>query len=354
MPLKKISVLAITKNGINISVRILSVFRLCKIYAPIKFSNGDKKIIWYSKSTSDQIKELFHNNDAVICLFSLGAVIRLIAPYIKSKKTDPAIISIDDKAKFVISVLSGHIGGANNLTDQLANKLGSTSVITTASEVNKTIPIDILGKEFNWCVESRSSITKISAFMINDEKIGVYQDAGEKNWWVGELPKNVKKYTTLQTLKESRSRALMIISDRIINDEYILDNSVVYRPKSLVIGIGLHQNTTIKTIQNNLIKCLEKFKLSEKSIAKFATINKQFNVKSLIELSKEMSVPIEYFEKNELAKINVPNPSTVVNKFERTYSVAEAAAILSSQGELIIEKQKFPPDLTLSISRIKN
>ena len=352
--MKKISVIAITKNGINISKKILRTFRSCKIYAPIKFSNGDKQIVWYSKSTQDQIKELFYTNDAVICLFSLGAVVRLIAPHIKSKKIDPAIISIDDKAKFVISVLSGHIGGANEITNQLANKLDSISVVTTASEVNNTIPIDILGKEFNWFVESKLSITTMSAFMINGEKIGVYQDAGEKNWWRGKLPKNITSYPTIKALKKSDNKAFMIISDKIINDKYIVDNSVMYRPRSLVIGIGLHQNTTKETIKKNLKKCLEKFELCEKSIAKFATINKQFNVKSLINLSKEMKTQIEYFEKDKLAKINVPNPSKIVNKFEKTYSVSEAAAILSSDGELIVEKQKFPPDLTLSIARIKN
>lgn len=346
--------IAITKNGINISKKILRIFRSCKIYVPRKFSNGDKQIIWYSKSTQDQIKELFNTNDVVICLFSLGAVIRLITPYIKSKKTDPAIISIDDKAKFVISVLSGHIGGANEITNQLANKLNSIPVITTASEVNNTIPIDILGKEFNWFVESRLSITTVSAFMINEEKIGLYQDAGERNWWSRKLPKNVMCYPTITALKKSDSKAFMIISDKIIKDEYILDNSVIYRPRSLVIGIGLHQNTTKDTINKNLKKCLKKFELCEKSIAKFATINKPFNVKSLIHLSKEMKTQIEYFDRNELAKINVPNPSKAVNKFEKTYSVSEAAAILSSHGELIVEKQKFPPDLTLSIARIKN
>ena len=353
MTLEKIAVVAITKNGINISKNIANTIKFCKIYAPIKFSTKDKKITWYSKSTSDQIKDLFHKNDALICLFSLGAVIRIIASQIKSKDTDPAVIAIDDKAKFVISTLSGHIGGANELTSKLAIILNAIPVITTASEVNKTIPVDMLGSKFNWSIESKSLITKISALMINEEKIGAYQEVGETSWR-DKLPKNVTVYQNINTLKKSKSKAFLVISDRIIKDEYILNNSIIYRPRSLVIGIGLHHDTTKETIKNNLTKCLTMFDLSEKSIAKFATINKKFNVKGLIELSKEINIGIKYFERNELANINVPNPSKIVNKFEKTFSVAEASAILGSHGKLVIEKQKFPPDMTISIARIIN
>ncbi|MBA4459145.1 MAG: precorrin-3B C(17)-methyltransferase, partial [Nitrosopumilaceae archaeon] len=126
--MKKISVLAITKNGINIGQNIKEFFPEFEIFAPIKFSNQNNSITWYSEPTSEKIVELFKNNDAIICLFSLGAVIRLIAPYIKDKKTDPAVIVIDDKTNFVISVLSGHIGGANELTEKIAEKLQAQPV----------------------------------------------------------------------------------------------------------------------------------------------------------------------------------------------------------------------------------
>jgi len=112
--MEKVSVLAITKNGINIGEKLKDLFPNWNIFAPVKLSNENNDIVWYSEPTTDKIIELFKNSDALICLFSLGAVIRLIAPHLKDKKTDPAVIVIDDKTNFVISVLSGHIGGANN------------------------------------------------------------------------------------------------------------------------------------------------------------------------------------------------------------------------------------------------
>ncbi|MGI0077731.1 MAG: precorrin-3B C(17)-methyltransferase, partial [Nitrosopumilaceae archaeon] len=145
--MEKVSILAITKNGIKIGLELKKLSSSWKIYAPSKFSDNNPQIIWYSEATSNKISELFKTNEALVCIFSLGAVIRLISPYLKDKKTDPAVLVIDDKAKFVISVLSGHIGGANQLTEEIAGKLGSTSVVTTAADVNKTIAVDLLGKE---------------------------------------------------------------------------------------------------------------------------------------------------------------------------------------------------------------
>ena len=347
--MEKVSVLAITKNGISIAAKLKEIFPNWNVYAPSKFSN-DKEIIWYSEPTSEKIIELFKNNKALICLFSLGAVIRLIAPHLKDKKNDPAVIVIDDKTNFVISVLSGHLGGANELTQTIAEKLNAIPVITTAADVNKTIAVDLLGRDLGWKIDDDSTVTKISAYMVNEEKIGVYQDAGKINWFK-ELPKNVKIYDSLDDLEKSDSKGHLIISDKIMNDNFLID-SVIYRPPSLVIGIGLHWETSKEKIKNGIDICLTKFNLSPKSIAKLVSIKKPSDVQGLIDIGKEIGVPVEYVDKEELSHVSVPNPSKTVKAFEGTSSVSEAAAIKVSEGKLIVEKQKFPPDLTIAIARI--
>ena len=350
--MEKISVLAITKNGINIGENLKRLFPEWSIFAPSKLSNEKIGIIWYSEPTSEKIVELFKNNNALICIFSLGAVIRLIAPYLKDKKTDPAVIVIDDKTKFVISVLSGHIGGANELTQEIADKIAALPVITTAADVNKTIAVDLVGREFDWKIEDDSTVTKISAHMINEEPIGIFQEAGNKNWYK-KLPKNVLVYENMEDLKKSNSKACLIISDKVIDKERS-EESVIYRPPSLVIGIGLHWDTTKETIREGIKDCLDKFQLSSKSIAKLVSIKKPEDVQGLIDLGKEMGIPVEYVNREDLAEISAPNPSETVKAFEGTASVSEAAAIKVSGGELIVEKQKFPPNLTIAIARILN
>lgn len=348
--MEKVSVLAITKNGINIGLRLKEYFPNWEIFAPSKFSDGSNRIVWYSESTSEKIIELFKNNNALICLFSLGATIRLIAPYLKDKKTDPAVIVIDDKTSFVISVLSGHLGGANELTQIIAQKLGAIPIITTAADVNKTIAVDLVGREFGWKIDDDSTVTKISAYMVNEENIGIYQEAGKMNWWK-ELPKNVKIYHSLEEMKNSNSKGYLIISDKILEGNF-LKESVIYRPPSLVIGIGLHWDTSKETIKDGLDFCLQKFKLSEKSIAKLVSIKKPEDIKGLVDIGKEMGITVEYVNREDLADISTPNPSDMVKAFEGTSSVSEAAAIKVSGGELIVEKQKFPPNLTIAIARI--
>jgi len=352
---ESVAILAITKNGVEIASTLQKHFPKWKIFAPSKFADSATTIDWFEDSTTAKVGELFNKFDAMVCIFSLGAVIRLITPHLKDKKTDPAVVVIDDTAKFAISTLSGHLGGANKLTEEIASALNAIPVITTAADVNKTIAVDLVGRELGWLIDNDSTVTKISALMVNEEKIGLYQDAGEKNWWQPnrELPKNVHIYKTLEELKKSECRGFLIISDRIIDDREIMQRSVIYRPKTLVVGVGLHWDTTKEIIREGLDYCFTKFRLSPKSIAKFSSIKKESDVEGLKQLADEMNIPIEYFETNELAKISTPNPSQVVQSYEGTSSVSEAAAMKSSKGNLVVEKQKFPPNLTIAIARIE-
>ena len=350
--MKKIAVLAITKNGIEMSLKLKEHFSDFEIFAPIKFSDNNEKIHWYDESTSKKIVELFKNNEGMICLFSLGAVIRLLASHIKDKKTDPAVIVIDDNANFVISVLSGHLGGANELSNQIAEKIGAAPVITTAADVNKTIAVDLVGRELGWRIEDDGNVTRISAFMVNKEKIGIFQNIGEKNWWKGKLPDNITFFSNIEDLKNSDSKGYLLITNDQINDKRVLSDSVVYRVPDLVVGIGLHWDTPKETILDGVNETLKKFGLKRNKIARFVSIKKDKDVIGLIELGNDMNIAVEYIDRKELATITTPNPSKTVKAFEGTASVSEAAAMKSSKGELIVEKQKFPPNLTVAIARI--
>ena len=352
--MEKVAVISITKNGIEIGLSLKKKFPTWEIYSPSKFSNSNSQIEWFNDSTTAKVGELFKTHEALVCIFSLGAVIRLISPHLRDKKTDPAVVVIDDTGKFAISTLSGHLGGANQLTEGIAKVLGATAVITTAADVNKTIAVDLVGKEFGWKIDDDSTVTKVSALMVNEEKIGIFQDSGEKEWWMPkkEFPHNVTIYNSFDELKNSNSKGYLIISDKEIEDKELLKKSVVYRPKTLVVGVGLHWDTSKDIIKEGVEFCMKKFKLSPKSIVRFASIKKESNVAGLQELAKEWNVPVDYFEKEELAQIAIPNPSETVQAFEGTPSVSEASALRSAGGKLIVEKQKFPPNLTVAISRI--
>jgi cobalt-precorrin 5A hydrolase len=353
MSIPSIAIIAITKQGIAIARKIGQKLDNAQIYVPAKHSDFGSDIMWFKEQTGDVITSLFKKYDALICIFSLGAVIRLIAPLVASKKSDPAVLVIDDKANFVISALSGHLGGANELARKVSSFLpDSKPVITTAADVNETIAVDLIGRQFGWEIENDQNVTRISALMVNEEKIALYQETGQKDWWLKpQLPKNVTTVTNLEDLKNPQFKGCLIISDKLFGDRDLIEKSVIYRPKSLAIGIGLHWTTSKDSIEN-AIKCvLERNHLSWKCIETVASVDRGATVKGLQEFSKYYNIPVTFFHKESLSQVSVPNPSDTVLRYEGTPSVSEASAILASQGKLIVPKQKFPPDLTVAVAQ---
>ncbi|MGB8154214.1 MAG: precorrin-3B C(17)-methyltransferase, partial [Nitrososphaeraceae archaeon] len=149
-----IGIICITKHGIEIARRLKSFLPTAQIFAQSKHSDSQGDVTWFDDSASSLVSKVFKTHEALICIFSLGAVIRLISPLLSDKKKDPAVLVIDDKANFVISALSGHLGGANALSRKVADLLNAQAVITTAADVNETIAVDLLGREFNWTIEN--------------------------------------------------------------------------------------------------------------------------------------------------------------------------------------------------------
>lgn len=345
--MERAAVLAITRNGIGTGLRLGAAYPGWDVFAPSKLSRPGR-VTWYDGPTPGMVERLFKEYDALVCVFSLGAVIRLIAPHLGDKKTDPAVIVIDDGAGFVISALSGHIGGANELARDIAGRLGAVPVITTAADVIGTIAVDLVGRDLGWAIEEGSPVTAVSAHMVNGEPIGVFQDAGSADWRA-RLPGNVTVFGTMEELDVSGSRACLVVTDRAVSPA---KESVIYRPPSLVVGIGLHAGTTKETILGGIAAALEGHGLSPGSVGRLASIRKERPVPGLAGAAEELGVPVEYVGREELARTDAPNPSEVVGALEGTASVSEAAAIRVSGGELVVEKQKFPPDLTVAVARV--
>ncbi len=349
---REIAIVAITKKGMEIAKKLKNAFDVVDIFAPSKFQNSDPSITYFQEPVTQKIGYLFSNYNSLVLIFSLGAVIRLVAPYLKDKKTDPAVVVIDDAAKFVISTLSGHLGGANELALQISDFLKSLPVITTAADVNKTISVDLIGNKLGWAIDNYENVTKASAMMVNEEKVGIFQDAGEKNWWnLNDLPKNVDIVNDINDLVSDNYKASLIITDKLISNELLLKKSVIYRPKTLAVGVGLHWDTTKEKIENGIFNVLSENNLSFKSVKFIASLDRGKLVKGLDEFCKGYGLSTLLFSKENLGRIVVPNPSEIVEKYEGTYSVSEASSLLASNGVLIVPKRKFPPDLTVAISR---
>lgn len=239
-PTPKIVLVAITKHGAG-QVRSLAEklpeadIVVSEKFAPL-MSGIKNNIRAYSGAFRNEIASLFSDYDQLVFFVSLGAVVRLIAPHLKSKDEDPGVVVVDDAGQFVIPVLSGHVGGANASAQSIAKLIQGTAVLTTASDVGKTIPVDILGRELGWKVEApKINITRVSAHVVNEEPIAFIQEVGEKNWWTRPtpLPSNIHLFERFEDVDLNHYKALLWVTDKDISEstwEKLKERLVVYRP----------------------------------------------------------------------------------------------------------------------------
>ncbi|BDT68977.1 cobalt-precorrin-5A hydrolase [Comamonadaceae bacterium OS-1] len=236
----RIVLVAITKHGAQQTADLARQMPEASVCVADKFAplmaGLSNPVRAYSGPFRDEIAALFADFDQVVFFVSLGAVVRLIAPHLKSKDEDPGVLVVDDAAQFVIPVLSGHVGGANAMAEQVAALLGATAVLTTASDVGKTIPVDILGRELGWKVEApKINITRVSAHVVNGEPIAVVQEAGSPHWWTRPtpLPASIHTFARFADVDLAQFKAVLWITDAEVPPERwteLHERLVVYRP----------------------------------------------------------------------------------------------------------------------------
>ena len=235
-----VALVAITKHGANQVAGLAAQLPQADVIVSEKFNelltSVPNKVHAYSGALRAQMQPMLEQYDQIVFFISLGAVVRLIAPHLKSKDEDPGILVVDDAAQFVIPVLSGHVGGANAYAEQVAALLGATAVVTTASDVGKTIPVDILGRELGWKVEApKINITRVSAHVVNEEPIAFVQEAGAKNWWTRPtpLPKNISLFDNFSDVDLEKYKGILWVTESEVEQSLwtqLEERLVVYHP----------------------------------------------------------------------------------------------------------------------------
>lgn len=236
----RLCILAITKHGVAQARTLAAQWPQAEVCTSVKFSSVfdglPNTVQVYAGALSAEVAGLMARYDQLVCFVSLGAVVRLIAPYLRSKDEDPGVTVVDDAGQFVIPVLSGHMGGANDCALQVAALLGATAVLTTASDVGKTIAVDILGRELGWTVECpKINITRVSACVVNEEPVALVQEAGSPHWWTRPtpLPTNIHCFTRLDAVDLNHYKAVLWITHAAVDAQRwhdLHERLVVYRP----------------------------------------------------------------------------------------------------------------------------
>lgn len=372
MNVVKVALVAITKHGAQQTAALAQQLPDATIYVAEKFTpiieaaGLVNPIRTYSGAFRDEIASLFADFDQIVFFVSLGAVVRLIAPHLKNKDEDPGVLVVDDAGQFVIPVLSGHVGGANAMAEYIAALMDATPVLTTASDVGKTIPVDILGRKLGWKVEApKINITRVSAAVVNEEPVAVVQEAGSRNWWTRPtpLPASIHRFERWADVDLTRFKAVLWITHAEVTPahwEQLHERLVVYRPPrpAIAVGLGCDRGTPLATVQQALAEALTLANARIEDITATASITLKADEPSLLALAQQHGWSLTFYTPEQLADIPVPNPSETVRRFTGTPSVSEAAALLAAgmQSTLIVEKHKLRgvdgKNATISIASI--
>lgn len=236
---QRVALVAITRHGADLARTLVPVLPRATLCLSAKVAAGTETaaaVEIHSGPLREAIPGWLTRFDQLVFFVSLGAVVRLIAPHLRSKDQDPGVLVVDDAGQYVIPVLSGHVGGANACAEFLAERLAARAVITTASDVGHTLAVDILGRNLGWQVEApKLNVTRVSAHVVNGEPVAFVQEAGSPHWWTRStpLPANIHRFTALEQVDVQQYRAVLWVTHRAVPNglwQQLHERLVVYRP----------------------------------------------------------------------------------------------------------------------------
>jgi len=355
------AIVAISRNGAILGRRLANgLANDPTLYLDRRFIAEDDNAIAYDLPARPLVQRVFQEYQQLVLFMPVGAAVRLLAPCLDHKHTDPAVVCVDDAGRFAVSLISGHIGGADALAQEVASILDAVPVVTSASHVAGSLAVDLLGQEFGWKVEADpETVTRASATSVNGELVGIYQEAGETDWWPSgqSLPGNVNVYPSFQSLAGSPSAAALIITDRLapnhtegvtysaaLPGKYV----VLYRPRSLAVGLGCRRGVSMDALENLIDTGLHDNNLAKASINCLATAELKRDEIGIGQLADKLQVPVHCYDEPELNSMFPPEGSETgptrspePHRLLGVWGVCEPSALLASSAtELLVTKIK--------------
>ena len=349
----KIAIIAITANGALLGERLTQGITSSELFIPSKYAAGiETPVTVYKEELRFLIGRLWHEKDGLVCLMASGIVVRLIAPLLEGKDRDPAIVVMDDAGRFAVSLLSGHLGGANQLAEQCAHSSGATAVITTATDAHGLPSFDLLAKEQDWVIDGLSRVKILNSLLLEGKEIAVVDPTGQVERFVSARG-YLRYFPDFQAALRSKAAGYLFVSNREIPPDCAPPNLLVLRPRNLVLGIGCNSGTGVEEIEETVLANLNKLTLSLKSVCCLASAAAKRSEPGLLAFAEKYRLPATFYESNELNSVELPSPpSAYALEAIGAVGVAEPAALLASgNGTLLLNKVKSG-NVTLAIAEI--
>ncbi|MGW0765148.1 precorrin-3B C(17)-methyltransferase [Streptomyces sp. NPDC002676] len=269
----------------------------------------------YDGPVGEAVRAAFAECEQLVCFLATGAVVRLLAPLLGDKAADPGVVCVDEGGRFAVSLVGGHGGGANELAREVGALLGAEPVVTTATDSVGLPGLDTLGFPFE------GSVAAVSRALLDGEPVAL---AAELAWPLPPLPTAAQGAYTIR------------LTDRDVEPG---EREVLLRPPSLVVGVGASKGAPAEEVLGLVEGALREAGLSPKSVAELATVDAKAEEPGIVAAAERLGVPLVTYSADELAAVEVPNPSDAPLAAVGTPSVAEAAALVGG-GELLVPKRK--------------
>lgn len=346
----KICLVCITENGKKLALKINNLIENSHVYIVsdknnnLNIDNEKENVFLVKDKLSVLVENLFKEYQYIIFIMATGIVVRVIAPHINSKFSDPAILVTDEKGINIISLLSGHMGGANEMTLHISKLINSNPVITTATDVNKKSSLDMIAKKLDAHIDDfRENVKDVNAMLVNNQEVGIYID--------GDYDIDTRGFKVLNSIENIDDLEKIVI---VTNKKEIIKKSSVIKviPRNLVVGIGCRRNTDSLLLQESLNDLLHQYNIDIKSIKQIGSIDIKHDEKAIIDLASNLGIEFTTICAEEISKVDyLFDKSEFVKKNVGVYCVAEPVAHILSNGNLIIEKHKYR-GITISVGRV--
>ena len=333
-----IKILSFTRTGTKLNQRLCAAFsgtgRECAGYAPTKYVTEGLHPLPEDRR---RLIGAGWGRTAWIFIGAAGIAVRYIAPFVKDKFTDSPVLVLDEKGEYVIPILSGHVGGAAALADEVAELLGATAVHTTATDVQGKFAVDVFAKKNHLLLTDRSLAKEISAAVLEGERIALYIE--ETDCTVqGSVPDPVVLCAARGEAERYRLR--IVIAGRSLRDDGEKEGTLLLRPRNIIAGIGCRKGIDAELLETGLRDILQVNGLEPEQVRMLASIDLKKEEPALLALSGKYQIPFVTYRADELRRIQLVSAgSDFVKRVTGVDNVCERAAVLSCEnGELIQEK----------------
>jgi cobalt-precorrin 5A hydrolase / precorrin-3B C17-methyltransferase len=346
-----IAIVAVTRNGSRLAARLAAEMKAIAV-VPERFAAEAAGAESYSGPVIAEIRRRWSQHNRLVLIMASGVAIRALAPLLRHKANDPAVVCLDEAGRSVIPLLGGHQAGANALARRIATITGGHAAITTASDVQALPALDTLGSEQGWRIDPDSALTHASACLVNGDPIGIFVDPALPaireqldGWFAG--AEQVTFVDSVAALAEPHYAAGLLVNHRLpdATERELLHTSVRYYPPVLLAGLGSRRNVALAELRAALATTLAEAGLAPECLAALATAEVKADEPAMQQLAAELNLPLRIVAGAELAALPADGFSpSAAGEHLGLPGVAEPCAVLAAGGDpaaLLLPKRSF-------------